>query len=324
MDHVIEVCENFKPQEFSKFFIVDANVIDAHPEVFEGMNPAQILMIAHPEAMKSLIGMKLVLDFFSKNNLTKSHNVCAIGGGALCDLVNFCASIFKRGIESILVPTTLLAMVDAAIGGKTALNYLGTKNLIGSFHEPKKILYCFAFLKTLSQKELLSGFAECLKMALITSKPLWHDLDMKFLTNDLILEFARKKQVICQSDPKEHGLRHVLNFGHTIGHSYEAYFNYDKTHGECVALGMIVESALGYLQGYLGYESFLEIKTKILSIYGSFQPVAFDELTPYMMQDKKAVCGNIRIHSLHAIGSFPELRICNLEDIKKAYELVWM
>lgn len=218
----------------------------------------------------------------------------AIGGGAACDLVGFTAATFMRGIRYILVPTTLLAMVDAAIGGKTAVNVSQGKNLLGAFHLPEEVWICPAFLSTLSDRELFCGYAEMVKMALLYDKEEAEQLlSCENLKEAITLERIQKaiacKISVITRDPKEKGERSLLNFGHTIGHAFESASNYQLAHGEAVWLGMVVEIFLSQLTGYMHSSTAERLTSLLLSRSKHLEMPSFDlqHLFSYMRKDKK-------------------------------------
>lgn len=218
----------------------------------------------------------------------------AVGGGAACDVVGFTAATFLRGIECSLVPTTLLAMVDASIGGKTAINVPQGKNLLGAFHLPKSVWICPEFLSTLSERELFCGYAEMVKIALLYDVKEAHTLlQMKDLKKEITLERIQKaiecKLDVIKRDPKEEGERELLNFGHTVGHALERASNYSLPHGEAVWLGMIVEIALSHLMGKMSLQSVTRL-LPLLQEKGQHikcLSVPFNTLFSYMRKDKK-------------------------------------
>lgn len=218
----------------------------------------------------------------------------AIGGGTITDLVGFVSSTYMRGVPLILIPTTLLAMVDAAIGGKTAIDTPFGKNLIGSFYLPKAIFIDLDFLKTLPEKERINGLSEILKIALVSDSSI---LQVNF--EEQMIRAIQAKVSIVEQDPNEIGLRRILNFGHTVGHAIELCTNYTVSHGEAVALGCIAESYLSLLMGLISQSEF----TSIANVFPNF-PWTFDrhELLEAMRHDKKNSRGAIRFVLLDKIG----------------------
>lgn len=186
-------------------------------------------------------------------NFTRDSVVIALGGGVVGDIAGFVAATFNRGIPYVQVPTTLLAMVDSSIGGKVAIDHPLGKNLVGAFHQPKKVFIDLDILKTLPKREILNGLAEIIKHAVIADKEFFGFLDKnmeKILSADsklmekTIKRACEIKARVVEADEKESGLRKILNFGHTIGHAVEALTNFQISHGEAVSIGMVKEAQL--------------------------------------------------------------------------------
>ncbi|HEU0136935.1 MAG TPA: 3-dehydroquinate synthase [Flavobacterium sp.] len=237
-----------------------------------------------------------------------------LGGGVVSDLGGFVASTYKRGIEFIHVPTTLLGMVDAAVGGKNGVDLGNLKNQIGVINPPKMVIIDTLFLETLPQNEMRSGLAEMLKHGLIYDKSYWeHFLDLSKIDytdfDALIYRSVEIKNEIVQQDPKEAGIRKALNFGHTIGHAIESYFleNVNKTtllHGEAVAAGMVLEAHMSMAKGMLTTDEYNDIKMAIIGIFGTinFDDADLEPILDLMVHDKKNEYGNIRFVLLDGIG----------------------
>ena len=234
-----------------------------------------------------------------------------LGGGVIGDMGGFCAATYKRGIDFINIPTTLLAMVDASVGGKLGIDFGSFKNHIGLFSEPKQVLIDSIFLKTLPANQLKSGFAEVVKHALIADKEHWEYLlstkfgDMNW--SKIIEHSINIKSEIVGKDPFERGLRKVLNFGHTIGHAIESYFLDSKEpllHGEAVAMGMRAEARLSMSEGVLSEQSFEQID-KYLS--ANHLPLSLNDdqiasMIELMSQDKKNEGSRTNFTLLKKIG----------------------
>ncbi|CAN0054518.1 unnamed protein product, partial [Chrysoparadoxa australica] len=193
-----------------------------------------------------------------------------LGGGVIGDMGGFAASTYKRGIRFINFPTTLLAMVDANVGGKLGIDFMGFKNHIGLFNDPEKIMVFEAFLKTLPRRELRSGYAEVIKHGLIMDQSYWETIKTaNFPSLDwkkVIQRSIEIKSAVVLEDPKENGLRKILNFGHTLGHAVETwYLNHEKSllHGEAIAVGMILEAHISMQKGLLNEECFYQINDHI-------------------------------------------------------------
>ncbi len=237
-----------------------------------------------------------------------------LGGGVITDIGGFVASTYKRGIDFVNIPTTLLAMVDASVGGKTGVDLGSLKNQIGIINEPKSVIVISKFLETLPTNQMRSGLAEMLKHGLIYDKTYWDKLKhLNNLNTDdldvLIKQSIEIKNKIVSQDLKENGIRKALNFGHTLGHAIESYCleSEDKNqllHGEAIAIGMILESYLSYKLEFISKDSYAEIKYIITDV---FEKIQFNEsdiqnIMNLLVFDKKNEFGNIQFTLLNKIG----------------------
>ncbi len=272
------------------------------------------------EETKNLKNIDKLLAILFKQKLSRDDCIIALGGGVVGDLSGFAASIFKRGIHFIQIPTTLLAQVDSSIGGKTGVNAREGKNMIGSFYQPRFVLIDPDTLNSLSVRDLFSGFAEVLKYGLIMNKNFFEWLeknayemlftrDIKLLTY-AIKESCKCKALVVEKDEKEKNLRAILNFGHTFAHAFESAQNYSKdlTHGEAVLIGMFIASHLSKKLGLLKEKEL----TRIVDLYNElnlhseldyfFTEKDIPKLLGFMRQDKKIVGGKIKLVLLARIG----------------------
>lgn len=230
--------------------------------------------------------------------------IIALGGGVVTDLAGFVAATYCRGVPLIMVPTTLMGMVDASLGGKTAVNTPLGKNMIGAFYQPVAIFIDPTTLSTLPQSEFKNGVVEMIKHGLVMDKEYFAFLET-FQSAQLdyaIAESRRLKQLLVVQDEREGALRHLLNFGHTVGHALETVTNYTVSHGQAVAFGLIVESSIAYLMGYLPKES-LDRLTALLQPYIPSTRANHNALLSAMARDKKALQGRPRIVLLDDIGA---------------------
>ena len=239
-----------------------------------------------------------------------------LGGGVVTDLGGFVASTFKRGIDFINIPTTLLSMVDASVGGKTGVDLGSLKNQIGVINTPKMVVVDTSYLETLSQIEMRSGLAEILKHGLIFDKEYWKQfLDLSKIDyadfDKIIYDSIKIKNKIVMQDPNEKGIRKALNFGHTLGHAIESYFLEDENkktllHGEAIAIGMILESYISMQKNLITTDEYLEIKTTINSIYESvvIEESDMNPILQLLIHDKKNEYGAIKFVLLDGIGKF--------------------
>lgn len=256
-----------------------------------------------------------VWEALSDYNADRKSLLINLGGGVVTDLGGFVASTYMRGIDYINVPTTLLAMVDASVGGKTGVDLGTLKNQVGVISEGSMVLVDTSYLSTLPQKHMVSGYAEMIKHGLIYDKAYWETLtnlealDISHL-DQLIYDSVIIKNKVVTDDPKEQGLRKILNFGHTLGHAIESYFlgNADKTpllHGEAIAIGMILEAFLSTKICGLPIKAYENIKEEILK---TFSKVAIDTrdqaiIIDLLKHDKKNSYGKVKFVLLEAIGT---------------------
>ena len=205
---------------------------------------AEILTVDRGEGSKSPECFIRLLEKMVEMGMTRIDCVVAVGGGVVGDLCGFAAASYMRGIDFYNIPTTLLSQVDSSIGGKTAINLGGVKNIVGAFYQPKGVIIDPDLLKTLPQRQMLSGLAEAIKMSLTSDKKLFELIEGgNFEDNieEIIIRSLKIKRAIVEEDERESGLRKILNFGHTLGHAIESQEGMDKLyHGECVAIGMTV------------------------------------------------------------------------------------
>lgn len=305
-------------------FVLDRKVYPYFIEHQSQVPKERCLFIEQAEQAKSWEGLASLMQFFYEAKVDKTTQVVALGGGAILDLVGFGAAIFKRGVKVVFVPTTLLAMVDASIGGKNGINAFGVKNLIGTIKQPQTIFIDPTYLDTLPKREYLSGIAEILKIALVSKCSLFSEALKSPLTEEVIKQAIELKVAITQQDLYENSVRHVLNFGHTVGHAYESCFLGSLPHGYAVALGMLVETALSYQLNRLDWESTAFIHKSLKEVFDPFQKIPFKTLAPFLHDDKKSSGGHIYVHILEKIGQHPRLEKVCLGDLEKAYESIWM
>lgn len=259
--------------------------------------PAHTLItVRSGEKFKTLETCSVIWQAMTDANLDRHSVLIAIGGGVPGDMGGFCAATYKRGIDFITVPTTLLAQADASIGGKLGIDFNHFKNHIGVFREPTLNLIHSGFLNTLPENELRSGFAEVIKHALISDKKLWDEIRSKNLQGQpwekLVPESVEFKCSVVQQDPHEKGLRKILNAGHTIGHAIESYYlekGSNILHGEAIAAGLITEACLGFKRKLLDESSFKEIEAYILRIFGKLAigENQVSDIASLCLQDKK-------------------------------------
>lgn len=255
-----------------------------------------------------------------------------LGGGVVTDLGGFVASTFKRGVDFIHMPTTLLSMVDASVGGKNGVDLGNLKNQIGVINVPNMVLIDTQYLETVPQNEMRSGLAEMLKHGLIYDKNYWEQfLDLNAIDFDMLDELIHRsvviKNEIVKQDPTEKNIRKALNFGHTLGHAIESYFleNENKTtllHGEAIAVGMILESYISLKKGLITEDEYSQIKNAIKSIYDDvvFNQEDIEPILELLIHDKKNEYGSIQFALIEGIGNIKINQSVETELILEAFE----
>jgi len=280
------------------FVIVDSNVFNRWGAYF--LDDCHIICggegIKNFEAVESLIGV------MAKSGIKKGDRVAVVGGGAVIDMVGFVCSIYMRGLEWINVPTTLLAMIDSSIGGKTAINSHGIKNLVGSFKKPVQTYVCHEFLQSLDDGDMNSGWGEIIKMALL-DRHLFRLVDDRVHLNQIIKECIKLKERFVKKDFYDKGERRFLNLGHTIGHGIESV--YALKHGVCVAMGLVLESKI---LGLINEDLLKWIEKRVGEIAGNKIEIDIDKVIGAMQMDKKNV-QNICFCALVDVG---EIKIIEL------------
>lgn len=303
-------------------FIVDKNVPNKFiKKLRKNMSKKDIffLYINANEKNKSQKTINEILEFLLKKNFSRQDCLIAIGGGITGDITGFAASLFKRGLQFVNIPTTLLSQVDSSIGGKTGINTIYGKNLIGSFYQPKLVISDIDFLKTLPKREIICGYGEILKHSLISNKKFYNFLDKNIFNilnlkkdtlEKAIYESCKIKRLIVEKDEKEKNLRKVLNFGHTFAHSYEATLNFSKrlNHGEAVLLGMITALKFSYTKKFLKKSEFNNIINHFLNsnlpinLKKYFSLKDLKKIINFMTKDKKNNSNDINLILLKKIG----------------------
>lgn len=251
------------------------------------------------ERSKSFSNLENILDSMVEKGLTRNSKIIAFGGGVVGDIAGFCASIYMRGVNFVQIPTTLLAQVDSSVGGKTAINMPGGKNMIGSFYQPEAVFIDTSTLNSLANKEIISGIGEILKYGIIWDFDFLNYLDKNLdklinleedITKYVIKKCCTIKAKIVSKDEKETGIRKILNFGHTLAHSLETITDYKRyTHGEAVLVGMYYESLMACSMGLIDSCYFAKIESIILRLNIDLDISEFplDSLVQIMMIDKK-------------------------------------
>lgn len=302
-------------QGAKKIIIVDENTyqfcLNNLITNFDELAQAEIIQLPPGEESKQIEFAANVWEALTEYNITRYDLIINLGGGVITDLGGFIASCYKRGVDFVNIPTSLLGMVDASVGGKTGINLGVYKNQVGVFSNPKAVYVDPSFLTTLPKVELLGGFAEMIKHAVIDSADLFDRVidQMQNLTNidaKLISDCIQVKNKVVERDPTEKGERKLLNFGHTIGHAIEGYFIEDEnfSHGYCVALGILVESKISLDRGILEAKDYDKIYNSISLHYKlpSFSSNQISKMCELLVNDKKNKNGKILSCLVNGIG----------------------
>lgn len=328
-----------RPYPADKIFVLlDQNTREFCWPLIEGFTdlpPDNIFVMGQGEENKNIRQVEHVWNFLGENRADRKSVLINVGGGMLTDLGGFAAATFKRGIDFINLPTTLLAQVDASVGGKTGINFRGLKNEIGLIRMPLHVFLFLPFLRTLDEANFRSGLAELLKAALICDASLWKELsvfDPDNKNEDQLTQWLWQavmiKKDIVDRDPEEAGDRKALNFGHTIGHALESYSldtGSPVLHGYAVAWGMMAEARLSASENGLTDEAVRQISSVMLRIYGD-PPLRIRDLMPMlrlMRFDKKNERNRINFTLLNRIGSFSVNHYVEEEKITTLLSSAW-
>lgn len=329
-DNFSQLNEFLHEKTFSKIFIlVDENTHEYCLPVLLGNMETdlgfEILEIEAGEEMKNIQTANQLWEILTEMQADRKALVINLGGGVITDMGGFVASTYKRGIQFINIPTTLLSMCDASIGGKTGIDLMHYKNMVGTFAFPEQIFIYPKFLETLPFKELRSGFAEMLKHGLIADKAHWeqliqiHKLDVASVTPHIQTSMDIKQNVV-EKDFHESDIRKTLNFGHTIGHAVESLCLQQENpilHGEAVAMGMIAETHLAYLENLISEEDAKMIIENIQRYYPYLDISDFkdEDITALLLNDKKNTDSKINFSLLSGVGSCTYDHQCSQKNI---------
>ena len=292
---------------------------------------AQTIIIGATDTNKTLESLSHVWEALGEGGATRHSSLINIGGGMVTDLGGFAASTFKRGINYINIPTTLLAMVDASVGGKTGINFHGLKNEVGVFSNASTVILDTIFLKTLDAENIRSGYAEMLKHGLISNEQMWAELVTFELENPDFSKLSRMladsvavKQRIVTEDPLERGIRKALNLGHTAGHAFESFALKQEPilHGYAVAYGLICELYLSTIKTDFPSDKMHQTVSFIKEHYGKMTITCDDypTLLELMTHDKKNVAGTINFTLLGGIGDIRINQTATKEEIYEALD----
>ena len=327
-----ELASFLKTRAFDKVTVLadDNSFTHCYPLVKKYLPEHTLIRVKSGETYKTLETCSYIWEQMTRLQLTRWSLLINLGGGVIGDMGGFCAGIFKRGIYFLQLPTTLLAQVDASIGGKTGVDFMGFKNHLGVFQEPVKVFIYPGFLQTLPLPEIKSGYAEIIKHWLIAKKASFAEQKhIGLMIEDwtaLIQESVEIKAAVVEADPLERGYRKVLNFGHTVGHAIETFFLNNLTkpllHGEAVAIGMICEAYISKRNGLLSEAELTEIETFMFSVYEKVTISKSDLplITELALQDKKNTGSIIKCTLLNGIGKAVFDQPITLSDIQKSIQ----
>ena len=288
------------------------------------------------ETSKNLESTIKLLTSFAQAGLDRSSFIISLGGGVVSDIAGFAASIYMRGISYISLPTTLLSIADSSIGGKTGVDFAGTKNLVGSFHNPSLVYINLAALNTLDNTQYISGLAEVIKYGIILDSNLFdyiHDNRQEVASRNtdvlerLVRDSVRIKSEIVVADEREANLRQILNYGHTFGHAIEALCNFSLPHGHCVALGMVCATNFSHNMGMMTMFHVEHIR-RLLDFFGlpvrlpADYKISVDDIYNMMLRDKKARDGELTLIISHQIGSVEIINGAKKKEVIKAIESI--
>ncbi|MGI4875045.1 MAG: 3-dehydroquinate synthase [Janthinobacterium lividum] len=312
------------------FVLADTNTArDCYPLLLPHLPAHEVLAIEAGEAHKTLATCASVWSWLTHHQADRHALLVCLGGGVVTDLGGFCAAVYKRGIRCVGVPTTLLAQVDAAVGGKTGVDFEGFKNQIGVFQEPLGVFMYPPFLRTLLPAELLSGYAEIIKHALIADAAAFaqmHGLppaQVPDWTATIRHSVAIKEAIVAQ-DPRETGSRKLLNFGHTVGHAIESYLLAQPgravRHGEAVAAGLVCETWLSVQRGLLGAAELAQVAQVVAASFGkiALAPAELAAIAAYAAHDKKNRGATINCTLLHGLGQGVYDQAITLAEVQAA------
>ena len=309
------ICNHLEKIKYDKAFIITNNLIyklHSNHEIFN--QGYELIVLNDNQKNKNLKKTEETINQLVSKGCNRGSLIIGVGGGSITDLTGFIASIFMRGIQHIFLPTTLLGMVDASIGGKTGVNTLSGKNLIGTFKQPNPVFIDLSFLNTLTKEQVIDGFSEIIKYGLICDFDLYNKIKNNFtnlvnfknknLIYDIILKSIKHKINIVTKDELDYNQRMILNFGHTIGHGLENYYNYQNiTHGDAVYYGMISASFISFKLKYLTNNDFEDITDFIYKIPKfKIHNVDIDKLYNCLTYDKKNINNINHFIILNKIG----------------------
>lgn len=319
--------------------VTDTNVEPLYAEellslLSKGENQVFTFCFQAGEKNKNLNTVQSLYETLIKNGLDRKSLLVALGGGVVGDLAGFAAATYLRGIDFIQIPTTLLAQVDSSVGGKTGVDFLQYKNMVGAFHQPRMVYMNFSVLKSLPSQEFACGMGEVLKTGLICDGDFYHfvcensqavsSLDFSVLSK-MVRTCCRIKAGVVKRDPKEQGERALLNLGHTVGHAVEKLMDFRLLHGQCVGIGLIAAAYISMKRGLLSKEEYETVR-KGCSLYGlplSVKGLSPEDILTATKKDKKMENGSIKFILMDGIGkSFIDKSVTDEELLEGIQEII--
>ncbi len=320
---------------FQKICIVtDSNVEKLYlEEVKKALSPMNVsvlsCVIPAGEENKNLYQIQKIYEFLIKEHFERKDLLIALGGGVVGDMTGFTAATYLRGVDFIQIPTTLLSQVDSSVGGKTGVDFDAFKNMVGAFYQPRLVYMNTDVLKTLPEDQFSSGMGEVLKSGLLRNKDFYEWLDAysdEILARDgkvldhVVRECCKIKAAVVEEDPKENGIRAILNLGHTLGHAVEKLKNFTMLHGHCVGFGTVAAAWLSYQKGMLTKEE-LDTIIRMNAVFGlpsKVEDLSIDEIITATKSDKKMENGHVKFILLNGIGNAFVDRSISDEDMRSA------
>ncbi|MDI1355461.1 MAG: 3-dehydroquinate synthase [bacterium] len=289
------------------------------------LRQAEIIEIEAGELSKAVEICVMICQTLIEQRADRNVLLLNLGGGVVSDLGGFTASVYKRGISFVHLPTSLLAMADASVGGKTGIDLNGIKNCIGTFAQPDGVFINPSFLNTLPERHFKNGLAEIIKIALVYDKPFWNRLKKPISAKELVEKSVSLKNKIVLKDPYDKGLRNILNFGHTIGHAVEGLLMNSKEpllHGEAISIGMIVESHLALQKKLLSRSDYSEVIATLCTLVPAkaLHSLSFDSILSLLTNDKKTSGKKVRFSLITGIGSCKTDVVVSDLQIRKAID----
>lgn len=333
-DDLITELSGFHIAERKVAVITDTNVKELYGEqilaLLKGNCKKSVLYAFEAgEEHKTLNTVKDIYRFLIEEKFDRKDLLLALGGGVTGDITGYTAATYLRGIDFVQIPTTLLAQADSSIGGKTGVDFEGYKNMVGAFYMPKLVYMNVSTLKTLSDRQFYSGFAEIMKHGLIKDAVFYewlldHMYEICDREPEILLEMVEKssliKKLVVEKDPTEKGDRALLNFGHTIGHAIEKYKNFTMTHGECVALGAVAAAFISWKHEWLSMEEYYEIRDMFVpfNLPISIEGIDPEEILHLTKSDKKVEGDHIKFILLKKVGKAVIDKTVSDQDILNA------